>query len=265
MFRTMTALAAAAAICCALGTSTAEAQKGMGDQTGVARQATLPDVVTLKGSIREVDTGPCDKTTGRSTVGTHVVIETRKGDKLNVHLGPAADVADVARRLTVGERLSVRAFRTEKMPENHYVAQVLRIDDETVRLRDDSLRPVWAGGRGNRAGQGGQQAAPSPRYRQQPQYGAGDGRGMNSSAATWTCPRWGGPPQGRGPGRGQAARGGAGGRGPGAGLGPGAGNGGGRGAAMGGRGGGRGQGQGAGQGRGQGAGQGRRYRHRAAR
>jgi hypothetical protein len=193
MFGTRVVAWFAAVALVGLGASEAFAQKGMGDQTGVARQAVKPEVVSLSGKITEVESGPCKATTGRSTVGTHVLLKAKGGKELNIHLGPQAEVADVAERLKVGERLAVKAFRTEKMPEGHYVAQVLKLGDETVELRDAALRPVWAGGQAMGRGRGGYRPGADQGYRQR----QADGR-----AGARNCPRRGGPPQGRGPGRG---------------------------------------------------------------
>ena len=175
----------------------AYAQRGTGDPNGVARQAVQPKVVTLKGKVVRVETGPCENTTGQSNTGTHFVLKTANGEKLNVHLGPAAAVKDTADQLPAGLKVKVEAFRTEKMSENHYVARSLMFDGTTIELRDESLRPRWAGRNADARGPQGRQ------------WGAGQGRG----------PRWGrgrgygwGSGQGRGPGYG---------RGPGWGRGPG--------------------------------------------
>lgn len=150
MKTTTTFLAGLVLTCGALVTST-HAQRGVGESTGVARQAIKPEIVTLSGKLVEIRTGPCEKTTGRSPIGTHIFLETDKGDNLNVHLGPQWAVADTAATLKVGTRLTVKAFRTAKMPEKNYVAQSLAFGETTVDLRDEGLRPVW-GGQGARRG-----------------------------------------------------------------------------------------------------------------
>jgi hypothetical protein len=130
------------------------AQRGMGQASGVARQSVKPDVVTLSGTLAEIKTGPCEKTTGRSPIGTHLLLKTDKGDALNIHLGPQSAVADTVAKLTAGQAISVRAFRTELMPDKHYTAQSLTVGQTTIELRDAGLRPVWAGpgsGRGRAA------------------------------------------------------------------------------------------------------------------
>lgn len=159
----------------------AHAQRGMGEPTGVAQQAVKPEVVSLSGEVLAVETGPCKKTTGRADVGSHFLLKTPKGKELNIHLGPAAAVDYILERLPVGKKVTVQAFRTAKMPKNHYVARSLTFDETTIRLRDEGLRPVWARGSGASRGRGG------------PQYGHGLGQG-----SPWRT----GP--GYGPGRGRA-------------------------------------------------------------
>ncbi|MHB8957223.1 MAG: hypothetical protein ACYC4U_30030 [Pirellulaceae bacterium] len=121
------------------------AQRGMGETTGVGRSAVKPDVVTLSGRVREVVTEGCGRTTGRAPLGTHVLLTTEEEREINVHLGPAAQVAFVAERLSVGTPIVVTGFQTDKLPADHYVAQQVTIDQETLQLRDAELRPVWAG------------------------------------------------------------------------------------------------------------------------
>ena len=138
----------------------AYAQKGVGDATGVAQQPTKPELVTFSGEIVVVETKPCEKTTGHSLVGTHILLKTEKDTALNIHLGWAEAVEEIAKQLPVGKKVTVTAFRTDKMPEGQYVAKSLTYDDKTVQLRDENLRPLWAGiGNGQRglqqpAGQG---------------------------------------------------------------------------------------------------------------
>ncbi len=141
-----------------------QAQRGMGDQEGVARRGIQPELVALTGEIEKVIVKPCEKTTGRATKGAHILLKTVSDDKqktLNVHLGPAdAEIVEkLVEELSEGKKVSVSAFRTEKMPEDHYVAQSLTLGEETFKLRDEeTLRPVWAGdgrrGRGQPGGRG---------------------------------------------------------------------------------------------------------------
>lgn len=79
----------------------AYAQKGVGDQAGVARQIPKPSLETLTGTILAVETQPCEMTTGQGRIGSHVLLKTEEGEKLNIHLGWADAVAETAKQLTV--------------------------------------------------------------------------------------------------------------------------------------------------------------------
>ncbi len=182
--RTILAVTAAFAFSCGIGASTAHAQKGTGSPTGVAQQAAKPKITSLSGTIREIETGPCQATTGRASVGTHVVIETAKGKKLNVHLGPAGTVKQISDRLTTGSTITINAFRTKKMAKGHFVAQSIVLDGKSVQLRDEGLRPNWAGNGTTWQGRGG------------PQPAAGYGRGRGGRGGRG--PGWGAPGAGRG-------------------------------------------------------------------
>lgn len=152
--RNTVALLAAAALLGGLAAPSARAQRGMGDPGGVAQQLVKPKLVSLTGRVVAVETEPCEKTTGRGQVGTHLVLRTRKGDRLNVHLGWAVAVEPVARQLTPGTKVEITAFRTQKMPKGDYVAKSLTVDGRTLQLRDENLRPIWAGGSGRGFGRG---------------------------------------------------------------------------------------------------------------
>ncbi len=131
--------------CLLLATQMTFAQKGTGAPTGVARQPVKPAIVSFSGTLLEIKTGLCQATTGRNPVGTHLVMEDTDKKQLNIHLGPAWAVAKTVDNLSIGEPITAKAFRTEKMKENHYVAQSLSFGKTTVTLRDETLRPRWAG------------------------------------------------------------------------------------------------------------------------
>jgi hypothetical protein len=168
-----------------------QAQRGVGDPQGIARQGLRPEIVALEGQVLEVRIGPCENTTGPSLAGTHFLLETAADEPLNIHLGPAGQVDFLARDLKAGLRVKVQGFRTAQMKEGHYVAQTVAYDDRIVDLRDANLRPVWAGGRG--AGGWG--------------YGAGAGMGRGRGAGFgYGFQRGGGQGRGYGAQRGRGPR-----------------------------------------------------------
>ena len=149
----LTVLAAASALSPAEGL----AQRGVGRTEGIAQQAELPEVVTLEGALVRIESGPCEQRVGPPVlppIGTHIFIETTDGQELNVHLGPARLMQTAVKELAIGQEVTVTAFRTEAMNQNHYVAQTISAGGEKIELRDEWLRPVWAGGRGRGFGPG---------------------------------------------------------------------------------------------------------------
>lgn len=143
-----------AAVTLAAFASTVWGQRGVGKSTGIARLADRPKVIELTGTLEAIKIGPCEHTKGRSPVGVHIVLAQDKDKKLNVHLGPAAVVQTLISHLKTGDKLTVEAFRTDALPADQYIAKSLSVDGKVVTLRDASLRPFWAGGRGGNAGHG---------------------------------------------------------------------------------------------------------------
>jgi len=107
-------------------TSSIFAQRGMGDHVGVAQEAPRP-IVTLEGEICSIETHPCERTTGESSLGTHLILKSTNAE-LNIHLGPADAVQHVADLMTSGDLVRVRAFQTENMPKNNYAAQSITFE-----------------------------------------------------------------------------------------------------------------------------------------
>jgi len=197
----MVGLACAGAVLAAAAATFA--QRGMGDETGVVRGELDTQRVTLAGKINKVITEPCGKTTGRYPVGTHFLLKTEDGSVRNVHLGPAALVEDLAKRLESGRSVSVEAFRTEKMPDGHYVAITVEMDGETVELRGEDLRPTWAGSQARQAARGNRDAD-----RTLPGRGKGWALGQRGRLREMASPPGRGTGRGYGRGMGAGCRGG---------------------------------------------------------
>lgn len=118
-------------------------QKGMGESEGVASKGEIPELVTLKGVVQEIKKGPCTYTAGKSVSGTHLIINTAQEVVLNVHLGPTKKVYEFVAN-SMNDEIEFIAFRTKKLPKDHYIAKELVYKDDELVLRDEYLRPFWA-------------------------------------------------------------------------------------------------------------------------
>ncbi len=90
----------------------AVAQKGMGEPTGVARQAVKPPIETMSGTIKDIKIGSCERTTGRSLQGVHLIVQADSGKTINLHLGPDAALEDIVDQLSAGQQITFEAFRS---------------------------------------------------------------------------------------------------------------------------------------------------------
>ncbi|MBT3070111.1 hypothetical protein KKP04_04415 [Rhodomicrobium sp. Az07] len=124
------------------------AQKGTGESSGVARQGLGLPIEAMSGTIEAVKVGRCEKTTGRSAEGAHLIVQMPDAKTINLHLGPTFALRDVLKQLSVGQNISFEAFRTERMPKDAFIAKSVKAGDKVFAFRNDSLRPVWARGRG---------------------------------------------------------------------------------------------------------------------
>jgi len=125
-------------------TATAPGQLGMGDSKGIAQQRLKPRLVRITGKLQQIQTHPCENTTGKAELGTHLILKDKQGQELNIHLGPASEVAETVKRLTIGTRLDLLGFHTDKMLPNHYVAKTLILPNHIIQLRSSDLRPYWS-------------------------------------------------------------------------------------------------------------------------
>ncbi|MFP2995105.1 hypothetical protein ABN763_04310 [Spongiivirga sp. MCCC 1A20706] len=127
-----------------LSTTIVFAQKSVGEKQGMCKQGTNPEIIELKGVVTELKKGPCEYTTGRSLSGTHLFLTTADNKTLNIHLGPTSEVSKFVTDIK-GKNIVVKGFRTEMLPEEHYIAKQLVIDDQVTILRNEKLKPFWAG------------------------------------------------------------------------------------------------------------------------
>jgi len=122
------------------------AQKGTGNNQGVVREYANSEIIMLKGIVSEVKDETCANTTGRYTEGRHLIISTQEQNSriLNIHLGPKAVVTKLIKSLTEGNLVSIKAFATEDLPKNQFIAQSITLDNKTYHLRNSDLSPVWS-------------------------------------------------------------------------------------------------------------------------
>jgi hypothetical protein len=120
--------------------------RGSGGWGAGGRYARLYDprtVETIKGEVLRVDHLTPEK--GMS-YGVHLSVKTDK-ETVAVHLGPAwyLDRQDVA--IEVYDTVEVTGSRVEIGGAPAIIAAEVRKGDQTLKLRDESGRPVWSGWR----------------------------------------------------------------------------------------------------------------------
>ena len=155
-------------------------QRGVGDNEGLVRQAIETQRTAIEGTVKEILIETCENTTGPFGIGMHLLLTTGDKKQYNIHLGPAVLIKDLVKPLEAGQSVTVQAFRTQEMPAEDFVAITLKFDGKTVRLRDENLQPVWAGGQARFFGRY-EVRSELPRWRQV--YGRGYGKGCRTGFA----------------------------------------------------------------------------------
>lgn len=135
-------------------TSLGYAQRGTGSNSGIARSNTENGIEQISGEIQEIVTETFTQTTGRYSKGTHLLVKTEEGETqpLNVHLGPTRLVSDMTDQLKTGQKIQMKVFSTDNLPENQYIAKEFTSEGKNYELRNEALRPFWAGNRKGRRG-----------------------------------------------------------------------------------------------------------------
>jgi hypothetical protein len=142
IYRTIKSVLFTTAALCFVATA-GYAQTGTGETKGVSHQQLNPELVNIEGTVEKVESGPCKYTIGKSVSGTHLFVRTQ--DKLiNVHLGPTSEISKLL-SAKEGDLLAMIVFRTDRLPEDQYIAKEVTINGEGIVLRDDTLKPVWSG------------------------------------------------------------------------------------------------------------------------
>ena len=119
------------------------AQKGVGEAKGVSQQQINPELLKMEGVIQQIKSGPCEHTTGRAVLGTHLMVKSQ-GKAVNIHLGPTSEIAKLFSP-SEGDQITMTVFQTDKLPKDQFIAKEVAINGKSTVLRDDKLKPVWAG------------------------------------------------------------------------------------------------------------------------
>ena len=139
MGRTLKSLAVLAFLVCC----TAYAQKGIGTPEGTTQNPIPIDLVEFTGVAQHVEEGPCPYVLGKSMSGMHLTLITAEEQEIDVHLGPVWAVSIWTEGIE-GQTVKLVAFRTQKLPENHFIAKELEWDGQKAVFRDGYLKPFWA-------------------------------------------------------------------------------------------------------------------------
>ena len=95
---------------------------------------------TVEGKVVSVDRAVPSR---RGGTGVHLMLETAQG-QLAIHLGPTWYFDRQSMRLAPGDTITVTGSRINP---STLIARRLTKGGETLILRDEAGRPVWAGGR----------------------------------------------------------------------------------------------------------------------
>ncbi len=114
--------------------------QGMGQRRMMYDQAT---VTTISGTIQSVDT-----LTGRR--GNFQLIQLTVKDSsgtIKVNVGPAAFIDQQGISFKAGDAVEVTGSKIQFNDNDVMLAAVIKDGGKTLKIRDDSGRPVWAGRR----------------------------------------------------------------------------------------------------------------------
>lgn len=122
--------------------SSAFAQRGQGRQGG--RIYNPNTEATITGTVDAVEHVTPPRGGGRSPGGVHVTLKTGT-ESIEVHLGPAAYLKSKHFDIEKGDTLKIVGSRVTLDGQPALIARTVTMGDQTVTLRDESGRPMWAG------------------------------------------------------------------------------------------------------------------------
>ncbi|MFN3429304.1 MAG: DNA-binding protein [Candidatus Sericytochromatia bacterium] len=108
-----------------------------------ARNYNPQTVETVEGTVMSVERTAPSRHGG---AGVHLTLRTAQGP-LAVHLGPTWFIDGQPLRVAAGDRITVTGSRIDMAGKPALIARSLTKGGETLTLRDEAGRPVWAGQR----------------------------------------------------------------------------------------------------------------------
>jgi hypothetical protein len=122
---------------------------GAAQSSPTARQGSrMYDVkteTTITGTVESVENITGAGGRGRRGMGgTHLVVKS-ENDTVEVHVGPAAYLAEKGITLAKGDTLEILGSRVKVDNETVLIARQIKKGDNTWTLRDASGRPAWSG------------------------------------------------------------------------------------------------------------------------
>lgn len=139
----VTTLGSAALFIAGLG-SLGAAQSSLAARQG-SRMYDVTTETTITGTVESVENITGAGGRGRRGMGgTHLVVKT-ENDTVEVHVGPAAYLAEKGITLAKGDTLEILGSRVKVDNENVLIARQIKKGGNTWTLRDASGRPAWSG------------------------------------------------------------------------------------------------------------------------
>ena len=106
---------------------------------------------TIEGTVDSVETVTAPSGRGRRSMGgTHVVVTAKNGERVEVHLGPTAYLAEGKLAVAKSDVGTILGSRVSMGGEMVMLAREVKKGGSSWTLRDASGRPQWAGGPGPR-------------------------------------------------------------------------------------------------------------------
>ena len=123
-----------------------QAQQGNRENEQLAYNEPQHEVLYLSGVVSEIKVETCGHDNRPNRACMYLVVGAKRGHTL--HLGPALAVSKYTKGLENGKKITALVFKTDNMPNNHYVIKEFTVDQQNRVIRDDKLVPVWSGSKG---------------------------------------------------------------------------------------------------------------------